>query len=47
MHRAGDYADDLVDDHFFDREQELRDEIEADIRREDEPRGLRAKRYPS
>ncbi len=44
LHRAGDYADDLVDDLFFDREEELRDEIEADVQREDDGGGLRAKR---
>ncbi len=47
VHRAGDYADDLVDDLFFDREEEPRNEIVADIQREDDPWRVRLNRYPS
>ena len=46
LHRAEAYVDDMVDDLFFALETELSEEIEADIRREDDPWGLRSKRYP-
>ena len=39
MHRAKDHAADLVEDLFFDLEEELRAEIEGDTLREDWPYG--------